>query len=639
MIAIKWAIQLLFCIRWVHCVSWTELIALPRLESLSFFCQEEYQSLALNDAVSDIEDLEDHIPLQITVSELSIYNDYSQILRFVYGTMEDRDLMWSNTKWTEEALSVSSELKALGTIRDGFLHISKWPDTSLMDGLMVVQLSKAAHIASETLRKFCNSSHSEIISIDYLMQIALNISISDPMEVVEQQLLYDYLNRSLIPLLIQPHACMSYINVPPPRILTKWNSTIGAFNDSISDSIIKITDKIIIANNRHYFHKYNSNSIIVLRSIFIILKDPPAGARELPFSQIRMSCPIISSCIPFRDFVLAPYNALILTSALAMSTVITRHDTLPIPNIDTNDNPLDRGFEDSLQFHPLCSSPARMLSLGLGGGEVHGFVLHHFPCIGVDSVEVEPVVIDAARDYFGLKACGGRDGVLPEPDVYPSKPPEECMVGDAVCTTESKTLNVNVTDTVDVCRSRVYIYDAREFVRDAADKGGLQWEFVVVDLYDAGVTLWDGNAGEGHSNPILSDDTVRSFIRSLRDITEPLTGLTIVHLHMDKTYVKYLEAIQNQFVDTRELFINGNSRIIVASRYPGLHIQGSSPSSYDSVSRSISTTFPTMPLDDPNWMCLDPYGHAEAVQSFGRRHGYTERMSTHARFASRGIYW
>lgn len=58
--------------------------------------------------------------------------------------------------------------------------------------------------------------------------------------------------------------------------------------------------------------------------------------------------------------------------------------------------------EAMLTFALLQPAPARVLLLGLGGGSVAKFLLHHFPALRIDAVELRPAVIAVAQSYFGL---------------------------------------------------------------------------------------------------------------------------------------------------------------------------------------------------------------------------------------------
>ena len=58
-----------------------------------------------------------------------------------------------------------------------------------------------------------------------------------------------------------------------------------------------------------------------------------------------------------------------------------------------------RAMLSALLFNP---APQRVLLLGLGGGSLAKFVLHHFPACRLDAVEYRESVYQAARGYFHL---------------------------------------------------------------------------------------------------------------------------------------------------------------------------------------------------------------------------------------------
>lgn len=80
-------------------------------------------------------------------------------------------------------------------------------------------------------------------------------------------------------------------------------------------------------------------------------------------------------------------------------------------------------------------SPRRVLLIGLGGGSIAKFLLHHFPDIHVDVVELREKVVTVARNWFDL-------------------PDDE--------------------------RLRVFVEDGGHFVRNATDT----WDLVLVDAFD-----------------------------------------------------------------------------------------------------------------------------------------------------------
>lgn len=69
-------------------------------------------------------------------------------------------------------------------------------------------------------------------------------------------------------------------------------------------------------------------------------------------------------------------------------------------------NPLEGGLEytDFFHFAPIVNpSMKRMLFIGVGGGTGPTRFAHDFPELDIDGVEVDPVVIEVAERYFGLK--------------------------------------------------------------------------------------------------------------------------------------------------------------------------------------------------------------------------------------------
>ncbi len=50
--------------------------------------------------------------------------------------------------------------------------------------------------------------------------------------------------------------------------------------------------------------------------------------------------------------------------------------------------------------------PRRVLIVGLGGGAMVRFLAHHTPDVGVDAVEIDPVVVRLADQYFGVRSGG-----------------------------------------------------------------------------------------------------------------------------------------------------------------------------------------------------------------------------------------
>jgi spermidine synthase len=105
-----------------------------------------------------------------------------------------------------------------------------------------------------------------------------------------------------------------------------------------------------------------------------------------------------------------------------------------------------RAMMSSLLFKP---SPCRVLLIGLGGGSLAKFLLHHFPHCSIDAVEHRDLVVKLAHGYFSL--------------------PEDQ-------------------------RLRIHVMDGADFVQSMASVSSGCYDLILIDAYDnAGM---DDNMGE-----------------------------------------------------------------------------------------------------------------------------------------------
>ncbi|MGB5081919.1 MAG: fused MFS/spermidine synthase [Burkholderiales bacterium] len=51
----------------------------------------------------------------------------------------------------------------------------------------------------------------------------------------------------------------------------------------------------------------------------------------------------------------------------------------------------------------LCEEPRRILVVGLGGGSLPMFLRKHYPAAAIDVAEIDPGVVDVARQFFGFR--------------------------------------------------------------------------------------------------------------------------------------------------------------------------------------------------------------------------------------------
>jgi spermidine synthase len=51
----------------------------------------------------------------------------------------------------------------------------------------------------------------------------------------------------------------------------------------------------------------------------------------------------------------------------------------------------------------LCDGPQRILVVGLGGGSLPMFLRKHYPAAAIDVAEIDPGVVDVAKQFFGFR--------------------------------------------------------------------------------------------------------------------------------------------------------------------------------------------------------------------------------------------
>jgi spermidine synthase len=67
-------------------------------------------------------------------------------------------------------------------------------------------------------------------------------------------------------------------------------------------------------------------------------------------------------------------------------------------------HPYTQAMTAGLVYRP---DPSSVLLVGLGGGALVRFLNHYFPAVQLDVVEIDPAVVEVARDYFGTWPAPG----------------------------------------------------------------------------------------------------------------------------------------------------------------------------------------------------------------------------------------
>ncbi|MCA9693644.1 MAG: hypothetical protein KC636_28880 [Myxococcales bacterium] len=164
-------------------------------------------------------------------------------------------------------------------------------------------------------------------------------------------------------------------------------------------------------------------------------------------------------------------------------------------------------------FLSLAIKPSqpRILIVGLGGGAMVHFLRRHLPDAALEVVEIDPVVVKVAAEYFGV-----RDGV----------------------------------------EAKVHVGDGVAFIQGASAR----WDAIYLDAFFKPTAPNTDLSGvpEGISGP--------AFLRSLAEHLEP-DGLMILHVHHRADWAEHLRAVQGVFPHQRTIAHRG-SVLIFASRSP-----------------------------------------------------------------------
>jgi spermidine synthase len=125
----------------------------------------------------------------------------------------------------------------------------------------------------------------------------------------------------------------------------------------------------------------------------------------------------------------SPYSLVVVTEddrgmrTLSFGTQGVRQSVFKVGDLDHLELPYAPVMVSGLA---LCPEPKRVLVVGLGGGSIPSFLHKHYPKTRIDAVEIDPVVVEVAKQFFGfsedetLKAYvqDGRQFIEERPNVY-----------------------------------------------------------------------------------------------------------------------------------------------------------------------------------------------------------------------------
>lgn len=248
-------------------------------------------------------------------------------------------------------------------------------------------------------------------------------------------------------------------------------------------------------------------------------------------------------CIPVGQLINSHYNSMILGGALALVTP--------------------------------PRSGSKVLSIGLGGGELHSGLLAYFEGMDVYSVDISSEIVHMAWEQFGMKhlVCGVH--FLEEGEFYPyTSLHVSALIG------RSKYTHAHLKK--QECQSHLVIADVWELI-DALFNAKMsktttlpmpvQYDVIVFDAFDASASRWSPHAFEGESN-IRSGYAILSINKLRKLLTED--GSAVFHIHKDKNFLSYVELLKGVFGDKNVVVLDISSldSIIVATNsifFPHLH--------------------------------------------------------------------
>ena len=162
-----------------------------------------------------------------------------------------------------------------------------------------------------------------------------------------------------------------------------------------------------------------------------------------------------------------------------------------------------------LLYRPAAES---MLLVGLGGGALVRYLNHGFPALRLDVVEIDPVIVRVARDWFGV-----REGP----------------------------------------RTRIFVADGHEYLRRASER----YDIILLDAY-----LDPGPLTDATGYPLTLKSS--AFYRTLHERLRP-EGVVLFNLIDGKDGEEYLASIRAAFAAVQVFRVPGGGNQIVLAKPVG----------------------------------------------------------------------
>jgi len=132
------------------------------------------------------------------------------------------------------------------------------------------------------------------------------------------------------------------------------------------------------------------------------------GRKLFPLALLAVFALCVAA--PARDKVIyqkeSPYNTVMVTEdhrglrTLYFEPYGARQSVVKLGDPDHIELPYARAMPVGLA---LVDQPKRILIVGLGGGTIPGLLHKHYPETTIDVVDIDPVVVDVAKRFFGFR--------------------------------------------------------------------------------------------------------------------------------------------------------------------------------------------------------------------------------------------
>jgi hypothetical protein len=296
--------------------------------------------------------------------------------------------------------------------------------------------------------------------------------------------------------------------------------------------------------------------------------------------------------------------------------------------------------------------PVRVLSIGLGGGNIHNWLLNFNPYIVVDTVELFNYVGAYAKKYFGLAPLLCRELALLDNGTFVRHSVEEAVLGfNRGSFAGSNPLYAAP------CRSTLIIADAWQYLRVVAASSTAEvtdvsttqnspttvitasssrqseskmqqlvaaprrtYDIIIIDVYTSSGSTWNGVIDEGIANLVLSSAVLMQGLQDMRTLLTPVTGIAMFHLTRDSQFMQYASAMVDAFSSEQLVFlrVKTNDYMVLASREKFMSAQDARDSGATVGTKS------GMKLLHP---CTNRAAFSAWVVQFGRMQGFSERLT------------